>query len=126
MNCENECRRFFQHKSQENLGDIKKENDCANCLYWKEGPGRSIYQYSLCDCNKKIINLTEGGNKMTLQNYYDIVNCLKNAEDKPPIKNEWENYKKCGVLYSNFTNTTYYDPNSKGIYFKKFNRNGVL
>jgi hypothetical protein len=126
MNCQDECRTFFQNKTQKNLGDIKKSNDCANCLYWKAGPGKPIYQYSLCDCNNKMLKITEGGRKMSLQDYYGIVDCLENAKNKKTEPNEWEKYKVCGVLYSNFTNKTYYNPNSKGMYFKKFYRNGVM
>ena len=125
MNCEIDCYKFFRNKTQENLGNIHEENSCANCLYWKNGPGRDLYQYTRCQCHPKIKKLTNDGNKMSVNDYYDIVNCLDKANHEHRIKNDWEEYKKCGVLYSNFTNTTYYNPNSKGVYFKKFNRECV-
>ena len=123
MNCYRQCYNFFQSNSQKDLGDIKTQGDCAYCLYWENGPGRPLYQYSDCECNKLFVKSSNTGNKFDVKSYTDVKNCLKDA-------------KKCGVMYSNFTNTpynfgnnNYYELkpcNTKEIWSKKFKYQGVV
>jgi hypothetical protein len=94
MNCYSQCYNFFKTNSEKDLGNIKNQGDCAYCLYWDNGPGRPLYQNSNCECNKLFVTNSNIGTKFNVNSFNDVKNCLKNA-------------KKCGVMYSNFTNTPY-------------------
>jgi len=93
MNCYDQCKKFFHTKSPDDLGNITQANTCAYCLYWENGPGKPIYQYNNCECNKLFTQLSNLGTTFNVSSYEKIKECLKTGEN-------------CGVMYSNFTNTT--------------------
>lgn len=112
MNCYTQCKSFFNTKSPKDLGNISRQGDCAYCLYWENGPGRPIYQYSNCQCNGLINDLTKTGTTMDVQSYEKIKDCLSKSKD-------------CGVMYSNFTNTLPKFVITKDTVMKPCNKNEI-
>ena len=89
---------FIKTKKQDDLGNITAEGSCAYCLYWKNGPGRSFYNYNNCECNELYKKESNLGTNFDINSYNKVKNCLNNS-------------KYCGVQYNTFTNTpVYYKP----------------
>lgn len=121
MNCYDQCKKFFNTKSPDDLGNITQPNTCAYCLYWENGPGRPIYEYNNCECNKLFTQISNLGTTFDVNSYEKVKDCLKTG-------------KNCGVMYSNFTNKTLncdsekpkYPCDNRHIWCKSFKYQGVL
>ena len=125
-NCYQSCDSFFKNESNETLGDIKKDGTCANCLYWKYGPGSVIYDsnnLNNCECTNIFQQVSNQGNTFDMKGYNEVNECLKKS-------------KNCGYLPATFTNNpekceiTEYSPmkpcNKKKVWSEKLVYEGVF
>ena len=125
-NCYQSCDSFFKNESNETLGDIKKDGTCANCLYWKYGPGSVIYDsnnLNNCECTNIFQQVSNQGNTFDMKGYNEVNECLKKS-------------KNCGYLPATCTNNpekceiTEYSHmmpcNKKKVWSAKLNYDGVF
>ena len=93
MSCYNECNAFLKTKSEKDLGDIKKDGDCAYCLYYNVGPATDgDYTSHDCVCNNLYEQITGNGSQYDLESHNIVKQCLTQNQDT------------CGKLYKQFTN----------------------
>ena len=117
---------FFKNKSNQTLGDIKRDGTCANCLYWEYGPGSVIYDLNNlnnCECTNIFQQVSNKGSNFDINGYKEVEDCLKKS-------------KNCGYLPSTFTNNpqpyditeyTQMKPcNKKQVWSAKLNYDGVF